>query len=83
MIGDVVTFTLRYTNRGGQPISDVVVTDSLAPRFGYIRGSAKSDRAAIFTMQPNEAGSTILRWQFNGVLQPHESGTISFQVRVR
>ncbi len=83
MIGDEVTFTLRFTNRGGQPISDVVVTDSLAPRFAYIAGSAKADQAAIFTLQPNEAGSTILRWQFSGVLQPHESGTVTFRVRVR
>ena len=83
LVGDVVTFTLRYTNRGGQPITDVVVTDSLTPRFQYVSGSAKTDREAIFTMQPNEAGSTILRWQFSGVLQPGESGTVSFQVRVR
>jgi uncharacterized repeat protein (TIGR01451 family) len=83
LIGDEVTFTLRFTNRGGQPISDVAVTDSLAPRFEYINGSAKTDREAIFTMQPNAAGSTILRWQFSGVLQPHESGTVTFRVRVR
>jgi uncharacterized repeat protein (TIGR01451 family) len=82
-IGEVVTFTLRYTNRGGQPIADVVVTDNLAPRFEYVAGSAKADHAAIFTVQPNDVGSTILRWQINGVLQPHESGTVTFQVRVR
>jgi uncharacterized repeat protein (TIGR01451 family) len=82
-IGDVVTFTLRFTNRGGQPITDVVVTDSLTPRFEYVGGSAKTDREGIFTTQPNEAGSTILRWQFSGVLAPHESGTATFQVRVR
>jgi uncharacterized repeat protein (TIGR01451 family) len=83
MIGDVVTFFLRYTNRSGRPVSEVAITDSLAPRFEYLAGTAKSDREAIFTVQPNEAGSMILRWQFGGALQPHESGTVSFQVRVR
>jgi uncharacterized repeat protein (TIGR01451 family) len=83
MIGDIVTFTLRFTNRGGQPITDVVVVDSLAPRFEYVRGTSKTDREAAFTIQPNEAGSSILRWQFSGTLQPHESGTVTFQVRVR
>jgi uncharacterized repeat protein (TIGR01451 family) len=83
MVGDVVTFYLRYTNRGGLPISDVVVTDSLIPRFEYVAGSAKTDREAIFTIQPNEVGSTVLRWQFNGVLQPRETGLVSFQVRIR
>jgi uncharacterized repeat protein (TIGR01451 family) len=83
MVGEIVTFFLRFTNTGGQPISDVVVSDSLAPRFEYVAGSAKTDREATFTLQPNEAGSSVLRWQFSGDLQPHESGTVSFQVRVR
>jgi uncharacterized repeat protein (TIGR01451 family) len=82
-IGEVVTFTLRFSNRGGQPITDVLVSDSLTPRFEYVAGSARTDREAIFTTQPNDAGSTVLRWQFSGVLQPSESGTVSFQVRVR
>ncbi len=82
-IGDVVTFYLRYTNQGGLPISDVVVTDSLTPRFEYVAGSARTDREATFTLQPNETGSAVLRWQFSGTLPPRQSGTISFQVRVR
>ena len=40
-------------------------------------------RDAIFTTQPKEVGSTILRWEFTGALQPSENGLISFQVRVR
>lgn len=83
LVGEVVTFFLRYTNRGGHPISDVVVSDSLAPRFEYVPGSAKTDRAALFTTQPNEAGSQVVRWELRGELPPGESGTVSFQVRVR
>jgi len=83
MIGEVVTFYLRFTNQGGQPITDVTVSDSLTPRFEYVAGSAKTDREATFTVQANEAGSAVLRWQFSGVLQPRQTGTISFQVKVR
>jgi uncharacterized repeat protein (TIGR01451 family) len=83
MIGDTVAFYLKFTNQGGQPISDVVIRDSLTPRFEYVPGSAKTDREALFTVTPNDAGSTVLRWEFGGVLQPHQTGIVSFQVRVR
>lgn len=82
-IGDVVTFYLKYTNNGGQPIADVAVTDSLTPRLEYIPGSAKTDRPAVFTVQENEAGSALLRWEVSGKLPPGQSGVVSFQARIR
>jgi uncharacterized repeat protein (TIGR01451 family) len=82
-VGDVVTFHLKFTNQGGQPISDVVVTDSLTGRLEYVPGSSRADRETIFTMQQNEAGSLLLQWQVVGRLQPRESGEITFQARIR
>ncbi len=83
LIGDVVTFHLKYTNRAARAITDVVVSDSLTPRFEYVANSARTDREAVFTTQANSAGSTVLRWEFPGALPPGESGLITFQVRVR
>jgi uncharacterized repeat protein (TIGR01451 family) len=82
-LGDVVTIFLQYSNPGGQPISDVAVVDSLTTRLEYVMGSQKSDRAALFSLQENEAGSVKLRWEVRGQLLPGHSGLISFQVRVR
>jgi uncharacterized repeat protein (TIGR01451 family) len=82
-VGDIVTFYLKYGNTGAQPITNVVVSDSLAARFEYVKGSVKTDRNAMFTTQPNEVGSVVLRWEFTGALQPREHGLISFEVRVR
>ena len=82
-VGEIVTFYLKYSNTGGQPITNVVVTDSLASRFEYVKGSTKTDRDAMFTTQPNEVGSSLLRWEFTSPLQPREHGVISFEVRVR
>jgi uncharacterized repeat protein (TIGR01451 family) len=82
-IGDVVTFSLKYTNTGGQPITGVVVSDSLTGRLEYVPGSAQADRSTVFTTQPNEAGSLILRWEVAGQLLPGESGIVRFQARVR
>jgi uncharacterized repeat protein (TIGR01451 family) len=83
LIGDVVTMTLKYSNQGGRPIRNIVVSDSLVSRFEYIQGSARSDRAANFTTLPNDAGSLILRWQITDDLPPGQTGTITFQVRIR
>jgi uncharacterized repeat protein (TIGR01451 family) len=82
-VGDVVTFVLKYSNHGGQPIADVAVTDSLTTRLEYVPGSAQSDRPAVFTTQQNEAGSVVLRWEITGRLMPGSSGVVRFQVRVR
>jgi uncharacterized repeat protein (TIGR01451 family) len=82
-VGDVVTFTLKYSNVGGRPIADVAVNDSLSPRLEYVPGSAQADRDAVFTAQPNEAGSVVLRWEISGRLLPGQSGVVRFQAKVR
>lgn len=83
LVGDIITFFLRFSNGGGQPITDIVVSDSLTARYEYVPGSARSDRESTFTSQTNDAGSTTLRWEFPGALQPGQTGLISFQVKIR
>jgi len=82
-VGEIIMFSLQFTNLGNEPITNVAVTDSLTTRFEYVPGSQKTDRQANFTVQPNEAGSSFLRWEFPGTLQPGASGLITFQVRIR
>jgi uncharacterized repeat protein (TIGR01451 family) len=82
-VGDVVTFTLKYSNIGGKPISEVAVNDSLTGRLEYVPASAQSSRDAVFTTENNEAGSTILRWEVSGTLLPGQSGLVRFQAKVR
>jgi uncharacterized repeat protein (TIGR01451 family) len=82
-VGDVVTFTLRYSNHGGRPLTDVAVSDSLTGRLEYIPSSSGSDHDSVFTMQENEAGSMLLRWEITGKLMPGESGVVHFKARVR
>jgi hypothetical protein len=49
----------------------------------YLEGSAEADRDAVFTMQQNEAGSVILRWEISGRLLPGQSGRLKFKARER
>ena len=64
-------------------MTDVAVCDSLSPRLEYVPGSAAADRDAVFTVQPNEAGSMILRWEISGRLLPGQGGVVRFKARVR
>jgi uncharacterized repeat protein (TIGR01451 family) len=82
-VGDVVTFTITYSNHGGRPITDIAVSDSLAGRLEYIPESGESDRDAVLTMQENEAGSLILRWEIGGTLLPGQSGRLRFKAKLR
>ncbi|HJZ92924.1 MAG TPA: hypothetical protein VKE40_18765 [Gemmataceae bacterium] len=82
-LGEVLTVTLKYTNPTTEVMTDVVIADSLTARLEYVEGSAKSSRAATFTAENNEAGSSVLKWSIDGKLQPGESGTITFQVRIK
>jgi uncharacterized repeat protein (TIGR01451 family) len=82
-IGEIITFFIRYTNKGQKPITNIAVNDSLTARLEYVAGSARTDRDALFTLTPNEAGSAMLRWEITQPLPPGQSGTVTFQVRVR
>lgn len=82
-IGDTVTFTIKYTNSGSKPIREIAVTDSLSNRLEYIPGTARSSREAIFITEPNEVESTILRWEIKQPLPGNQTGTVSFQAKVR
>jgi uncharacterized repeat protein (TIGR01451 family) len=82
-IGDVVTFTIKYTNGSCQAIQDVAISDNLTPRFEYIPGTAKSTREAVFVTQTNGVGSEVLRWEIRDPLPAKQTGEVSFQVRVK
>jgi uncharacterized repeat protein (TIGR01451 family) len=82
-VGDIVTFTITYSNHGGRPITDIAVVDSLSARLEYVENSAESDRDAVFTAQGNSAGSVIVRWEIGGTLQPGQSGRLRFKARLR
>ena len=81
--GDIVSFTIRYDNIGEQPVSNLVVTDSLAPRLEYIESSQQSSIEARFSTSPNDAGSSVLRWEIDKELKPGEGGFVRFDAKVR
>jgi len=81
--GEIVEFTLRFENAGNETLQNVIVLDSLTGRLEFLPDSAKSSVPASFYVEPNEAGSMILRWELSQPLNPREFGVVVFQCHVR
>ena len=81
--GEEVEFTLRFDNIGDQVMGNVTIVDNLSTRLEYIAGSAQSSLDANFVTEPNDAGSTILRWEIQDPVKPREGGALRFRTRVR
>ncbi|GHT35935.1 hypothetical protein FACS189427_06440 [Planctomycetales bacterium] len=81
--GDIIQFTLRFDNIGNQPIGNVTVLDNLTTRLEFLSGTAKSSVASGFTVEPNDSGSFVLRFEITDPLLPNQFGVVQFQCRVR
>ncbi|MGL6225766.1 MAG: hypothetical protein ACRC10_03960 [Thermoguttaceae bacterium] len=81
--GEIVEFTLRFENTGNTDLEQITIIDSLTSRLEFLPDSARSSQPARFYVEPNEAGSFLLRWDLTAPLPPHEFGVITFQCRVR
>jgi uncharacterized repeat protein (TIGR01451 family) len=81
--GEEVEFVLRFDNVGDQAIGNVTIVDNLSTRLEYIADSAQSSIDANFSTLPNDAGSTVLRWEITGEVKPGEGGVLRFRTRVR
>ncbi len=81
--GDSLSYVIQYRNMGNTPIRDVSIVDSLLPRLGYVKGSAKGPRGTRFTADENSVGATELKWVLAEPIAPGGSGHVSFEVIVR
>lgn len=81
--GDELTVTLRYYNNTRQPVTDLILSDSLSPRLEYVAGSAAADRPSNVTLADNEVGSQVVRFEIPGPIPPAASGVVVFKVKVR
>ncbi|MDB5337420.1 MAG: conserved repeat domain protein [Planctomycetaceae bacterium] len=82
-IGDIVTFTITYENRGDRPLTKVSIIDNLTPRLEYIAESTTTDRPGKVEAEDNGEGSVILRFILDEALPGRTKGSVTFQARVR
>jgi uncharacterized repeat protein (TIGR01451 family) len=83
--GETVVFTIRFENTGDFDIYDVRIVDNLTTRLEYISGTAQIDAAnpGEVSIEPNGEGSSILTFTLDQPLKGHESGTITFEAKVK
>ena len=82
-IGDVVTFTITYENKGDKPLTKVSIIDNLTPRLEYIADSTTTDRPGKVEAEDNGEGSVVLRFILDEALPGRTKGSVTFQARVR
>ncbi|MCE5266515.1 MAG: DUF11 domain-containing protein [Planctomycetaceae bacterium] len=81
--GDEVAFTLRFDNVGDEPLTNVVIIDSLSTRLEFVPGSAQCSLDATFATHPNEGDSLAIRCELAKPLAPCKGGVVRFRCRVR
>jgi uncharacterized repeat protein (TIGR01451 family) len=72
--GDVITCTVTYQNVGKSDAISVVITAPIPDHTTYVSGSASS--GGVY-----DSTAKVVRWTF-AKLQPGDSGTLSFKVKV-
>jgi mucin-19 len=85
---DVLEYMVTYTNTSNGPITAVVITDSTPAFTQYLAASCGAPLPAavascVVTGQPAVNGSGSIVWTLTGSLNPGQSGTVSFTVRVQ
>ncbi len=81
--GEIVEFMIRFDNVGSEVVGNVTIADSLTTRLEYIDGSAGSSVPAEFFVEPNDAGSHVLRWEIAEPLHAGDFGVVRFRCRVQ
>ena len=86
--GEVITYTLTYSNAGVQPISTLMVYDTTPAFTVFVSATCGPTLPADLTgctvsTQPAVNTTGALQWTFIGTLAPGGSGTVSYQVRIQ
>ncbi len=83
--GDTLMYSITYENLGDEPISQVEVIDEV-PVFTTYQSSQCGTLPAGFTncsiTTPTIGTRGTIKWTFTGVLQPGETGTVSYKVLI-
>ncbi|TYP93828.1 conserved repeat domain-containing protein [Fodinibius salinus] len=86
--GELITYTITYSNNGTQPINSLEVTDNVPAYTTYSSsncnpGSLPNNLTGCNTTSPGVGNTGTITWTFSGSLQPGESGTIIYKVQIQ
>ncbi len=81
--GDIVKFTIHFTNLGDRELKNIRIIDNLTPRLEYISESASSELEGRLDVYDNAEGSLVLTFEISEELKGHESATVTFDCKVK
>jgi uncharacterized repeat protein (TIGR01451 family) len=86
--GELLTYTITYTNNSTEPLSNLVIDDA-TPAFTVFSAASctlplpASITACNVTTQPAVGGVGAIEWTFTGSLDSSASGSVTFSVTVQ
>ncbi|NOT33723.1 MAG: DUF11 domain-containing protein [Candidatus Eisenbacteria bacterium] len=84
--GDVLTYTITYTNLGPAPLSSIVINDATPAWTTFDSGGCGALGSGLsgcgLTVSPAVGAAGAVRWTLTGALAPGASGSVTFRVRV-
>lgn len=81
--GETLVYSIEYENLGDEPISSIEITDVTPSYTTYASSNCGTLPAGVTNCvitAPSIGSSGTVKWVFTGILQPGESGTVSYSV---
>jgi uncharacterized repeat protein (TIGR01451 family) len=84
--GDILTYTITYTNNGPASLSSIVIRDA-TPAFTVFQSASCATlgnglTGCSLTAQPAAGATGPVIWTLAGLLSPGGSGSVTYQVKV-
>lgn len=84
--GEILTYTITYTNAGAEALTELFIDDR-TPHYTVFSAAAAgafpNDLTAVAITAPVVGEAGAIRWTFTGTLAPAATGTVTFQVKVQ
>ena len=83
---DVLVYTITYRNTGAEALTNLVINDATPAYTTFVsasNGTVATGLSAPTIAAPAVAGRGAVKWTFGGSLNPGQSGTVTFSVRVQ
>ncbi len=83
--GEIIAYTITYTNNSSEPLSDLVIYDQI-PAYttfasaGY--GSLPASLTAVVITSPVIGATGAIKWTFSGTLAVGSKGTVTYVVTI-
>lgn len=85
--GATLTYTLTYTNDSSGAISNLVINDSTPAYTTFVSAACTAPLPASLTAcsitAPSAGQTGAIQWTFTGTLNPTQTGTVTFVVKIQ